>query len=386
MKTLKLSTKILLGFGMLTGMAVALGVVAIWKMKGVDTGTAILSREYVPEVRVANEIERHYAAAMLYFRSYGLTLDRQDFEKGQESLHMAKQKIEVAKDLAKRSLHLVKLDERLSNIDSKMADYETLLHDTTLRDTALARIQENLDAAAQIYVENCTTFLSMFNERMKTEIDERLEPEKLKERTDKISIVTDVLMLGNETRIATHRAQAARNPALIGAAMKNFPTIFEKLAGLRGITRREVNIRQLDKIKAGAEQYQLEMRALVESWKELEDLGKKRMITANGLLVEAKAASDQGIQDTVDLADLSVIALSSATLVLVVGLALATVLGIVIAVFISGNGVSAESPLPMPVSNTRVSRRRMALKRPRPADEMMGGKVIPFEYAEAKGF
>jgi len=335
MRTMKLSTKVMLGFAMLIGIAMALGGVAIWKMKGVEAGTGILSREYVPEVRFANEIERDYASAMLYFRSYGLTLDRQDFEKGQASLQLTKKKIEAAKDLAKRSSHLAKLNERLSNIDSKIVEYEALLHDTTLRDVALTTIRENLDVAARTYVENCSEFLSMFNERMKNEIDEGLEPEKLKERNDKISIVTAVLVLGNETRIATHRAQTVKNPELIDAAMKNFPAIFEKLAGLRSITRREVNIRQLDKIKAAAEQYQTGMRALVENWKGLEDLGKKRLTTANGFLVEARATSDQGIADTVDLAAQSASALSSATMVLVMGLAVAAVLGILIAVLIT---------------------------------------------------
>jgi methyl-accepting chemotaxis protein len=334
---MKLSSKIMLGFGILIGIAVVLGIVAIWKMKSVEAGGGILSREYVPAVRVANEIERTYAVAILNFRSYGLTLDRQDLEKGQESLQITKKKIEAAKELAKRSTHLVKMDGNLSNIETQVAEYETLIHETTLRDVGITNIRENLDAAAKKYVENCSEFLSMFNERMKSEIDEGLEPDKLKERMDKIGIVTDVLVLGNETRIATHRAQTMRNPELIEGALKNFPAIFEKLAGLRGIVRREVNIRQLDKIKAAAEQYQAGMRALVENWKELEDLGKKRLNIANGLLAEAKATSDQGTLDTVNLAAMSVSAMSSATMILLAGLTVAAVLGVLIALLITKN-------------------------------------------------
>lgn len=337
MRIMKLSTKIMLGFGMLIGIAVALGAVAIWKMKGVEASTGILSREYIPEVEIANDIEQTYSAAMLDFRSYGLTLDRHYLEKGRASLQLTKKKIEIAKDLAKRSVHLVDLKERLSNIDAQLAAYEALVHETTLCDAALTGNRERLNAAAQQYVENCREFLSMFNERMKNEIDEGLEPEKLKERTDKIGIVTEVLLLGNEIRIATHRAETNRNPEFMEAAMKHFPAIFERLAGLRSIVRREINIRQLDKIKAAAEQYQSGMSELTENWNALEDLGKKRLRVANGLLAEAEAASDQGTKDTIHLAAISVSALSSATMVLVVGLAAAAVLGILVAVLITRN-------------------------------------------------
>lgn len=56
MKNLSLGLKISLGFALLIIIAASLGIMAIWRMGGVETQSAMLADEYVPEVDVAVEL------------------------------------------------------------------------------------------------------------------------------------------------------------------------------------------------------------------------------------------------------------------------------------------------------------------------------------------
>ncbi len=64
-----------------------------------------------------------------------------------------------------------------------------------------------------------------------------LGAEKLKERMEKITIVNDIIDVGNATRVAAWRSQALREPKVIQDAYANFDIMKDKFAALRKITR-----------------------------------------------------------------------------------------------------------------------------------------------------
>ena len=70
---MKLGIKIGLGFATLLAIAIALGVLAIFNMSNVETKSTMLEKEYVPEVGIANQIERSSFRTMYAMRGYGFT-------------------------------------------------------------------------------------------------------------------------------------------------------------------------------------------------------------------------------------------------------------------------------------------------------------------------
>jgi len=71
-----LGSKIGLGFGALVIIAMALGGIAIWEMRGVGAETEHLDKENVPSVEVANKVERYAQVTMYAMRGYALTLKK----------------------------------------------------------------------------------------------------------------------------------------------------------------------------------------------------------------------------------------------------------------------------------------------------------------------
>ena len=89
MTNVKLSTKIAAGFCALIAIMVALGVMAIWVMGSVKTESIKLAEEYVPEVAVANEVERNSLMTMYAIRGYTMSDDPAYLEKGRSFLARA---------------------------------------------------------------------------------------------------------------------------------------------------------------------------------------------------------------------------------------------------------------------------------------------------------
>jgi len=72
---MNLGAKIGGGFGVVILISIIIGGVAMISMKRGDTTATILSREYVPEVTIANSIERSTFLMLLKMRDYGYTDD-----------------------------------------------------------------------------------------------------------------------------------------------------------------------------------------------------------------------------------------------------------------------------------------------------------------------
>lgn len=89
--------------------------------------------------------------------------------------------------------------------------------------TRLNDIRSDMDKNAQAYVENCDAFLKGQQEKL---------TQDMLERQTKITLVNDIIDLGNATRINAFKSQALRSPAVMEEAIKNFTQInalFEEL-------------------------------------------------------------------------------------------------------------------------------------------------------------
>ena len=94
---MKLGTKIHSGFGLLVIIACALGGMAVWNMKAVHRTADILVTENVPEVAVANNIERYSLETMYEVRGYAFTEELKFLEAGRKNLDLVKKYLAEAK-------------------------------------------------------------------------------------------------------------------------------------------------------------------------------------------------------------------------------------------------------------------------------------------------
>ena len=195
--------------------------------------------------------------------------------------------------------------------------------------------QANLLKAADKYMQNCNDFLASQNKAMEQDIADAQSAFKLNERMQKITIVNEIIDVGNATRIAVWRSQADRQPKLIQDAYANFDEMKEKFSTLRKITRLEENIKQIENTEAAAQEYKQAMVTFLDLWLQNVDLAKKRSDTGDIIVGEARSVAVAGMESTDKIAEEAVLALKSSSKIMIIGLVVATVLGLLIAFFIT---------------------------------------------------
>jgi methyl-accepting chemotaxis protein len=433
-------------------------------MKSVEKQSNILAHEYVPEVKLANNVERYSLLTMYDIRGYGLTENPSYLETGREYLDQVHHWLDECQKLADESEHLVKLKAAVKNSIANVNKYDELVEQTVEKNAALASNRDDLDKNAALYMKNCAEFLNGQNEKFKQDLAERqkkialvteivnlgtktrvsnfksqatddpslmqeaietlgnldnytsklrkitrdqedivrienteaaaqqyktamekfldeykkgtaassdvldryraqmdeaagqyvsncaeffqVQQEKLTkdmtERHAKITICNDIIDVGNATRIACFKSQALRDPQIIKDAQSNFDVMLTKFDELRKITYDAADHERIDNTKQAGENYKAAMLALLSNWEDLQDINKERTVVGEAVLKDAQDTAKAGVDQTDEIAQNAVSALSASSTIMVTGLIVAIIVGIAVAVFIT---ISITKPI-----------------------------------------
>ena len=335
MSKMKLGTKIAMGFGILIVISLLLGGMAVFQMGNVSGESNKLAFEYVPEVAVANELERSSLLTMYAMRGYALSEEEAYLTEGRKMLGVVTESLDKARELSQKAVHLEKLKGQVDTATAAVKEYSDLADQTVSKNQALAQNRVALLKNADIYMSSCKEFLASQNESMKQEFQEGVEAYKLAERLEKISVVNGIIELGNSARVAAWKSQATRDPKVIQDAMPLFDAMNKKFEELRAITRQAANIKQIESTKTAAETYKQAMNDLLANWLAVQEISAKRTAIAQKVLDAAQTTSAAGIENTAEIATNAASSLSSASTMMMVGLVLALAAGCLLAFFIT---------------------------------------------------
>jgi len=348
-KSMKLGTKIGVGFAALIVIALSLGGLAVWSMSSVRTVANTLANVNVPEVAVANEIERDSLSTMYEARGYAYTEEKTFLDQAKANLENVKKDLKTAKDHAvKHDLGVMK--QNTEKAEAKALEYEQLLNQTVTRNEAIEKDRQAMADAAAKYMDQCNSFLKNQSDTLNHEIEEALSgagdtkgtttrpaltAAKLKERALKIALANEVIDLGNSVRIGNWMAQSLRDPKLLQETQKHFEDINKKLDELKAVTVQEFNLKQIADCRASGKAYNDAMTSFLANWLAREELGKKRGEVAQAVLDAAKTTSEAGMKDTAEASGHAASSLSTASTTMLIGLAISVIIGILMAFFIA---------------------------------------------------
>lgn len=332
---MKLGVKIGLGFASLLAIAIILGVIAIINMSNVQEKSTMLEQEYVPEVAIANQIERSSFRTMYAMRGYGFTGETKHLDSARENLKALKERLSQAKTLGENSAHLKALKPAVEKVEKEVAEYEKLVAETVEINKDMDEYRSELDKSAAQYMSNCNDFLRGQNQKMQQDFQIGKSIAELDERLNKINLVNDIIDIGNATRIAAWKSQAQREPKIIEDAYANFDLMNDKFFALRQITRLAEDIKRIEATEDAAKAYKSAMEGFLEHWIENNKLGDMRGEIGDNVVAESREVAVAGMTQTENIAEDAVNSLKTSSNVMVVGLIIATLLGIAIAFFIT---------------------------------------------------
>lgn len=360
MKNLKLGTKIGLGFGVLIAISLVLGTIAVWNMKSVSGLADTLNAQFLPEMDLSVNIERSFLNTMLEVRGYGYTLDKKFYERGLKNLEQVKKDLRDAKELASKSSELGRFRDQVDKALEKTAEYERLLADTVTRNEGVANSRRQLLETGAGVLQTVEAFTNDQYEMMQSEIKSGLEAGKLAERLSKISMMNEIGDLVASVRVSIWRSQSERDPKMLEDVLKTLEAVGKKLDSLKSITRKDLNLKQIENIRTGLNTYKSLINDLLANSTAADEIYRKRAQAGNEVMEIVRTAAAAGLADTKSIAGATVSKLSFSSIVMIVGFLLAIIAGTGIALIIT-RAITIPVTRALEISN-RLSEGDLSLK------------------------
>jgi len=232
----------------------------------------------------------------------------------------------------RKTTHLAEDIAFIDNIESAAANYQKAISQFIYEykkgsgAIVLNDYRDQMDKYAEIYVQNCNDFFKSQQEKLTKD---------MLERQTKITLVNDIIDLGNASRIAAFRSQALRSPAVMEEGIQNFSKIDPLFEALKKITRLPEDLRRIEEVKTGGDSYKTAMADFLKEWHFLQELSDKRAAAGQDVIAACKETADAGMVATDRIAQGAVASLSTASTVMIIGLVAALVIGVLAAFFIT---------------------------------------------------
>ncbi|NCC52042.1 MAG: methyl-accepting chemotaxis protein [Spartobacteria bacterium] len=271
-------------------------------------------KERLEKITLINEIiDAGNAARVMNYK--GQTLQDADL------LRQAAQQLSGTKEIIAKLRKTTREEEHLKDlaeVESASTGYAAALAEYLVNFQQLDKIRGQMDGSAEQFVENCAAFLAGQQAKLKDDMSERHE---------KISLVNEIIDLGNDARVKAFRSQALRAPEIIHDALNNFPKMDTLYDQLRKITRLDADLRRIDNTQTAGNNYASGLRAFLTEWEHLQEIGKQREVAAARVLTACITTAAAGMDTTDKIANEAASSLSASSLIMTLGL----IVGVIVA-------------------------------------------------------
>jgi methyl-accepting chemotaxis protein len=298
MKSIKLSSKIFAGFGIVLVVTLFLTGISLYIMKGLAGEAQVLSNQYMPQTRIASEVERNVLKTVSEMQGYHFSHEDSFLTVSRQQLELAKKNLQEAAALTARFPELKTLKENADKAALKIKEYESLINETEKAARGIQGIRKNLEVAAQDFLKSAQEFLDGQTGAMENLIKTGSTPENLSVELSKIIGMNNAVELGYAIQLETGKAQLLRDPKLLEEAAAKFNEVENELSAVQKKTVADMAISQLEDIRIAGANYKTNMKKLLAGYLALAELGQKRDRAGNEVLEMAKVTANAGIGET----------------------------------------------------------------------------------------
>ena len=332
---MKLGAKIGGGFGILILIVIILGGLSITQMLRIKNSSTALASEYVPAVESAGNIQANVGSMMMWFRAWGANRSQSYFEDGMKSLKNVEAGFAAADQLAKKSPDLTKLPDQVKKGSADLAEYKKSVDATMAIFQSDTSLWEQMVVCVKKYDETAEAYDKAVTEMADQELDAGVVKAKVQERILKIKRAAKITELVDIMRIKIFKSQAFNDVKIMEDALDDFADIYKQIDNARAESTREQTKLGLDRMKDALKQYETLLGKWAANQKELKIIGVERLRTATNVLNGAMEISKTGMENTQEIANKSVSIVSFSTIMLSIGVLVAIIIGLSVAVLIT---------------------------------------------------
>jgi methyl-accepting chemotaxis protein/methyl-accepting chemotaxis protein-2 (aspartate sensor receptor) len=332
--SMTLGKRISIGFAILVFITLVLGIMAVINMRSAAISAAKLAEVYAPEVHVASDIFRVANQARYDVRAFTMSDNENALANAKKGFAELQKFLLEAEALGKKYELKALLEQQ--GIASK--SLEVYMSSVERGEKVLSKKKESdtiLVQAAPIIVQNIEAYIHSVKQNQVDELKEAtIYKDRVIERIDKI-IAADVMMqIIAEARVGGQRALVRNDSDMMLKAINRFPDLYKSVQELIAQTRNPKTIEILRTIESQSKAYQAALKELVVVIDETQKDNAIRIKAAAEVIAAAEAVVNIGLKNIDELSKESDASLDTASTVMIVGLLLALIISIVVALFI----------------------------------------------------
>ncbi|MFZ5453514.1 MAG: methyl-accepting chemotaxis protein [Thermodesulfobacteriota bacterium] len=336
MRAMKLSSKIFAGFGLVLVVTLILTGVSLHIMRGLAGEAQVLSHQYMPQTRIASEVERYVLKTFSEMQGYHFSQEEVYLKESRQQLALAKKNLQEATELTSKYPQLQTLKENAAKAALKIKEYESLINATEKEALGIHKAREKLTVAAQDFLKSALEFLEGQTEVMQKLIKSGSPtPEQLAVQLSKLEGMRNAVELSYVIQLETAQGQLLRNPKIIEEAAKKFNEVENELSQVQKKTKEDEAISQLEDIRIAGANYKTNMKRLLANYVALAELGQKRHKVGSEVLEMAKVTASAGIGETTKSAENVDRVLNNSSRMLVFGAIIGVLLSVIMMVLIT---------------------------------------------------
>ena len=327
--------KLIVGFMSIVLIAVIIGSIAVFNMRGVTRIARTMDDQYVPAATVANNVERTAMATRLSAVYYAFVSTEARLKAYRDSIAGVQRNLEDASRLAEaEDIEWLRANAR--EAAAAAGEYDKQAQRMVEAIAAMKKEEAASQVNAKAFMDACTAYIAV-KERQIQELGKKADAKAgdILELNKQITIVNNIVDDGNAIVIGTWYAIANRDPDHFLETQKRFGDVDKLLGSLRALTKDAGDLALIEKNAAAGKAYSENMDRFLVAWNQREEIfaqwGKLGVLVTDA----AKKTAEIAMQETSTGATGAESALTKATWIVVVGLSAGALIGILLGLLIS---------------------------------------------------
>ncbi|WP_455381995.1 methyl-accepting chemotaxis protein [Salinispira pacifica] len=322
LRDLRMAQKMAAGFGTVILLVAVVGGIAVINLMQIGEQSLWLRDQYVPEVDIANNVERSSLETMYYMKAYSLDFQDSDYALSRQSLELVNRYLSDAQKQAEKYARLVKLRDSVGSARQQVALYTQQAQQTDAAVRQLGFDRANMDEAAATFMETLRGLIAT------------------QSNVQTLRLLGSVMDLASEARVTNFKGQLARDPKVLNQAIALLDKISPLSAQLRNLLGGRARA-ELDTLDQHRGEYRSAIEKATGSYSTLSALAVSRQAAADNVLAAAREVSTAGITNTQSIANSAAAKVSAAVTAVIAGLIVALILAVIVSVYLTRSIVSA---------------------------------------------
>ncbi|UQZ88222.1 hypothetical protein C4J81_02940 [Deltaproteobacteria bacterium Smac51] len=334
---MKLGTKIILGFISACVIFVAMSLVIVFLMRGVQVGSTALEEEVVPGMTNSSNTQYLVAIEALFTMDYNYSANPKSWETATgytsrvgDELKLLNHNITTGYTSA--FPHLQDLNRALQQKYKEFSDVNTILPGILAE---LAAAEKEVNEAYSRFVAAAASNKSTQIERLREQLDSNASSDVILRRANRIVTLSEVENWGGEYMLNMERALKQRDVAYFDKALEaggNIGTLVDQLIADTTQEQDKNSLTELKNIAMNAGGAVIKMKEAAQ--KNL-STSAQRAVLRDETLTTASSLGEAMANETLNLAQSSASAVTQVMMTLLIGLSVAIIISMTMAVMIT---------------------------------------------------